>query len=386
MSTAIGFFKRVLTAINPPASQPSLDSKPLKFGILGAAAIAPSALILPVRSHPEAVVYAVAARDASRAAAYAKKHGIPKAYGGPTGYQELLDDPEIDVIYNPLPNGLHYEWTIKALQAGKHVLLEKPAADTAEETRKMFDLAEKKDLVLLEAFHYRFHPAIQRVKAIIDSGELGAIKHISTALAIPAGGFKSGDIRFNHSLGGGALMDMGCYTLNCIRYLSSSEPISVISAEHTLHTSDVDRRTISTFALPNNATASLMCDLGVPLSYGIIPSMPQIGATVTCEGGVIEIYNFVLPTIYHSIKVTTKLAAGKGSTKRVEKVYTFEEGKMIGKGEAWWTTYRYQLEAFVDRVKGRTPQTWVDRDDSIANMHWIEEVYAKVLSSSYLPL
>ncbi|KAF5383625.1 hypothetical protein D9615_003556 [Tricholomella constricta] len=384
MSTVIGFVKRVFTALSPPASQPSPDSKPLKFGILGAAAIAPIALISPAKNHPETVVYAVAARDKARAAAFAKKYGIEKVYGGPTGYQELLDDPEIDAIYNPLPNGLHYEWTMKALAAGKHVLLEKPPADTAEETRQMFELAEKKGLVLLEAFHYRFHPAIQRVKAIIDSGDLGAIKHISATLALPKGIMKSNDIRYNYALGGGALMDMGCYTLDCIRYLSSSNPTSVLSANHDLHTPasaassfkpDVDRSTTATLALPNDATASLKCDLGIPFSYGIVPSVPQVRAIVTCEGGEIDMFNFVAPTLYHSIKVTTKGANG-GKT-RVEKVYTFAEGKMEGKGEAWWMTYRFQLEAFVDRVKGRTPQTWVEKEDSIANMHWIEQIYAK---------
>jgi predicted dehydrogenase len=127
-------------------------SRPLRFGILGAANIAPPALINPAISHPEAEVYAVAARDPQRAQAYARKHGIPKVH---TSYDALIHDPEIDAVYNPLPNGLHYEWTMKALEAGKHVLLEKPAANTAEETKQMFELAERKGLVLLEAFHYR---------------------------------------------------------------------------------------------------------------------------------------------------------------------------------------------------------------------------------------
>jgi predicted dehydrogenase len=109
-----------------------------------------------------------------------------------------------------LPNGLHYEWTIKALMAGKHVLLEKPSANTAEETRKMFALAAEKKLVLLEAFHYRFHPAIRRVKAIVDSGEIGAVNSIAATMVMPPGIIKKGDIRFDYDLGGGAAMDMGC--------------------------------------------------------------------------------------------------------------------------------------------------------------------------------
>jgi len=382
MATLLGFISRMYSILNPPSPPPLAGSKPIKFGILGAAAIAPSALIIPAQSHPEVLIHAVAARDLGRANTFAKKHGIGKVYGGLNGYQEMLDDPEIDAIYNPLPNGLHYEWTMKALAAGKHVLVEKPSANTAGETRLMFELAESKGLVLLESLHYRFHPAIQRMKAIIDSGELGKIKSISTFLTIPQGFVKPGDIRLDLELGGGGLMDMGCYTLDCIRYLASRNPTSIISAQHELYTPpsapssfapNIDRGTMVTFALPNDITASLTCDMGKPLTYGIFPPIPQVRAIVSCDGGDVELYNFVLPTLYHSLTIRTR--SGEGYKKRVEKVYTFSDGKMRGKGEAWWLTWRYQLEAFVDKLKGREPQTWVSKEDSISNMEWIEKIY-----------
>ncbi|KAJ7224058.1 NAD(P)-binding protein [Mycena pura] len=368
MSSVFGLVKRVTTALNPPATQSSPDTKPLKFGILGAAAIAPDALITPVKSHPEAVVYAVAARSKDRAAAFAKKHGIEKVFGGPTGYQELIDDPDIDAIYNPLPNGLHYEWTMKALAAGKHVLLEKPSANTAEETRNMFALAEKKDLVLLEAFHYRrvFHPVAHRVKAVIESGELGAVKSTSTALTIPRGFMKADDIRFNYSLGGGAMMDLGCYVINATRYFAGANPTSVESVDHELTSPQIDRRTAAKFTLPGSITSTILCDLGVPPTLGVIPSLPNIKAVIKCEKGEIEVYNYVMPTLYHSITVTA------GGKKRVEKAYTFPD-----LGQPWWTTYRYQLEAFVNKVKGRAPHAWVTKEDSISNMEVVESVYAK---------
>jgi predicted dehydrogenase len=104
---------------------------------------------------PDVVLYAVAARDLSRAEGFAKEHGFKKVYGGSNGYQELINDPEVDVIYNPLPNSLHYECTMKALRGGKHVLLEKPATNTASESRDIFELAKEKGLIVLEAFHYR---------------------------------------------------------------------------------------------------------------------------------------------------------------------------------------------------------------------------------------
>ncbi|KAF7356300.1 hypothetical protein MVEN_00961900 [Mycena venus] len=390
MSSFLGLVSRVRSSLNPPEAQPLPDSKPLKFGVLGAASIAPQALITPVKSHPEAVVYAVAARDKDRAAAFAKKHGIGKVFGGADSYQKLLDDPEIDAIYNPLPNGLHYEWTMKALAAGKHVLLEKPAANTAEETRKMFELAESKGLVLLEAFHYRFHPVANRVKAIVESGELGAVKSTSTTLAVPRGIMKAGDIRFNYSLGGGALMDMGCYTINSMRYFTGADPTSVLSVEHELQSPQVDRKTTAKFALPGSITSTILCDLATPPTLKIIPSLPNLNAVIECEKGEIKVpiptaiathtylflpsyanappkvMNYLAPTQYHSITVKV------GNKSRVEKAYTFPD-----LGQPWWTSYRYQLEAFVNKVKGRTPHAWVTKEDSIKNMEVIESVYAK---------
>ncbi|KAF8216898.1 NAD(P)-binding protein [Mycena galopus ATCC 62051] len=368
MGSVLGLVSRIRTSGNPPEAKPLPDNKPLKFGVLGAAAIAPSALIAPAKSHPEAVVYAVAARSKERATAFAKEHKIEKVFGGPNGYQELIDDPEIDAIYNPLPNGLHFEWTMKALAAGKHVLLEKPAANTAEEARQMFELAESKGLVLLEAFHYRFHPVAHRVKAIIESGELGAVKSTSTALSLPGWvlNLKADDIRFNYSLGGGGLMDMGCYTISSMRYFAGGDPTSVLSVKHDLQSPQIDRKTVATFALPGGITSTILCDLSSPWTLKVIPSMPNLSAIIKCEKGEIKVMNYIMPTLYHSITVTS------GGKTRVEKAYTFPD-----LGEPWWTTYRYQLEAFVNKVKGRKPHAWITKEDSIKNMEAIESVYAK---------
>jgi predicted dehydrogenase len=176
--------------------------------------------------------------------------------------------------------------------------------------------------------------------------------------------------------------------MNCIRYLSSSNPISVLSASHVLHTPssapadfvpNTDRGTTAILSLPNDVVATLNCNLGLPHYLGFIPRMPRVGVTVECEGGKVELYNFVLPTIYHSIKVYLH-----DKTTRVEKVYKFTDAGVDAKGEEWWMTYRYQLEAFVDRLRGRTPQTWVDMQDSVANIEWIEEIYAKVRPHNFL--
>ncbi|THH12823.1 hypothetical protein EW146_g7337 [Bondarzewia mesenterica] len=360
MASVYGLCKRVYTVLYPPApTDPS--STPLKFGILGAAAIAPIAIVRPVKNHPDAVLYGVAARDETRAAAFAKKWGVVKTYGS---YQELLDDPEIDVVYNPLPNGLHYEWTMKALAAGKHVLLEKPSADTAEETRKMFAFAEKKGLVLLEAFHYRFHPATQRVKEIVDSGELGQIKSIESSLTIPSGLLKDDDIRLSYNLGGGAMMDMGCYTLSMTRYLAGADPVKILSASADTSSKfpRIDIGTSAKLAFSSQTpdddsqiTATIHANFRLPARgpFGLIPAMPKMNVRAVGTEGEVKTYG--------------KEGNSKGKT-RTEKRY----GE---KGNGSWTTYRYQLEAFIDKVRGRTPQHWFDAADSIANIEWIGRIY-----------
>ncbi|KAF8500528.1 NAD(P)-binding protein [Gautieria morchelliformis] len=322
-----------------------------------------NALILAVRSHPGADVVAVAARNEQKARTFAQKHDIKGVYYGPTGYQELISDPNIDAIYNPLPNGLHFEWTAKALAAGKHVLLEKPSTDSSEETRILFQLAASKGLILLEAFHYRFHPAFRRLAEIVKGGELGKVKAVKSALAIPRGLIGDDDIRFDFDLGGGSLMDMGVYPISAVRFLASAEPTSVLTATHTPHRDRrIDRGAQATFAFPNDVTAEIECDMQVPWRLGIIPRWPNIHTTASLD-------LFPALHIYHSVTVTPK--DGK---KRVEKAYKPKEGA----GEDWWTTYRYQLEAFVDKVRGRTPHEWISAEDSINQMKAVELVYEKL--------
>ncbi|KLO16868.1 NAD-binding protein [Schizopora paradoxa] len=371
------FIGRLSKAFNP-TPVPKSDGV-LRCGILGAAKIAPLAVIIPTKSHSEFIISAVAARSKDKAEAFAKKHGIEKVYSGATGYQDLLDDKDIDVIYNPLPNGLHYEWTLKALAAGKHVLLEKPSTNTEEEARILFEYADKKGLVLLEAAHSRFHPAFIRVKEIIDSGELGKLKNVKSTLCVPrmmvGEGKNDNDIRYQLELGGGIMMDMGCYTLMAVRTTIGAEPLSVISASATpiAFGTEEQRKTIdigteAALAFPSDVTAEIQCHSRWPGwgPFGLLPRYPDVKLEATCEGGKITLDNFVVPTLYHKIQVVP--INGK---KRTEWAYTFKDGT----GEDWWLTYRYQLEAFVDKIKGRQPKTWITGEESIGNMKWIEEIY-----------
>ncbi|KAI0649102.1 NAD-P-binding protein [Trametes meyenii] len=355
------------------------SSPKLRFGILGAARIAPDALLKPARSHDDVAVVAVACRDEERGARYARKHGIPKVYAGARAYHDLVADPEIDVVYNPLPNGLHFEWTMRALHAGKHVLLEKPTTSTAEEARQIFALAEQKKLVVLEAMHSTFHPAMQRVREIVQSGELGKVKSVRVHFGLPSVVsrflFPDDDVRFKYDLAGGCTMDMGVYSVAVTRYVTGTEhtAVEVTSAESTGHPLDparIDRAMHATYALPDSVTAETTTDWAIPGwgPFGIIPSAIKLTASVSLEGGDVDFYNFVLPTAYHSIKVRPKRGAA-----RTERVYRYADGR----GEKSWSTYRYQLEAFVDKVRGRTPWAWIDAETTVTEMEILERVYAK---------
>ncbi|HMC38089.1 MAG TPA: Gfo/Idh/MocA family oxidoreductase, partial [Acidimicrobiales bacterium] len=191
-----------------------MTTTPIRIGCLGAAKIAPAALIKPARRVEGAVVAAVAARDRGRAEAFARKHGIAKVYGS---YKELVEAPDVDAVYIPLPNGLHAEWTLAALAAGKHVLCEKPFTANAAESRKVADVAATSDRVVMEAFHWRYHPYAARMLEIIGSGALGRVQRVEAALVFPLP--KWSDIRWQLDLAGGSLMDAGCYPVSIVRTL-----------------------------------------------------------------------------------------------------------------------------------------------------------------------
>ncbi|KAH9481039.1 putative oxidoreductase [Psilocybe cubensis] len=373
MSSFIASIKRAATSFNPP-TLPN-DNNPLKFGIISTADISVQALILPARSHPSVEVYAIAGRNPENTEKFAKKHSIRKVYSGKDAYQALVEDPEIDVVYIPLPNIMHYEWTMRSLNAGKHVLVEKPIAMRAEEARRAHELAETKGLVLMEAMHVRFHPAVARLREIIERGDIGSIKHISSTTFLPslAGALYTDD---KFALGKGCMMDVGCYAIEMIRLVSSSVPISVTSAEYDTdvhHVHNMDDNVRGTLQLPNGVTADFASKISVPPRFGIIPKL-DFGVEVVGEKGTAKLNQYMFPHLYHSIVVTD--LSGK---KTIHKAYTFSDGDGTRPaGEPWWSTFRYQLEAFVTRIKGNKPRIWMSKEDSVAVMQAIEQTYEKM--------
>ncbi len=211
---------------------------PVRWGILGTAKIALEKVIPGMRGSALAQVVAIASRDITKARAAANRLGIPRAYGS---YQELIDDPDIEAIYNPLPNHLHVLWSIRAAEQGKHVLCEKPIALTAREARELLEARDRSGVQIGEAFMVRTHPQWLKVKEIIASGRIGELRLI-------AGHFSyyrrdPGDIRSRVEWGGGALMDVGCYPITISRWLFGTEPTEVVGLIERDPDMQIDRLT-----------------------------------------------------------------------------------------------------------------------------------------------
>ena len=193
----------------------------LRWGVLGTANIGRVAVNPAIQASSNGELVAVASREAGRAREFASKWGIPRAYGG---YEALLDDPEIGAVYIPLPNSLHRSWAIRAAEKGKHVLCEKPLALTPGEGREMLAAADANGVKLMEAFMYRFHPRTLKVIELVQGGTLGALRMVRSAFTFRL--TRPDNIRLQPELGGGALMDVGCYCVNLSRTLAGSEPIA----------------------------------------------------------------------------------------------------------------------------------------------------------------
>jgi len=316
----------------------------VRIGILGAARIAPHALIKPAQSVGRAKVVAVAARDRSRAQSFADKWAIPRVHDS---YQAIIDDPAIDAVYNPLPNSLHAEWTIAALNAGKHVLCEKPLTSNATQARQVADVATDSGLVLMEAFHYRYHPLMARAIEVAR-GEIGELRHVESWMQVPL--FKRNDIRFELTLAGGALMDLGCYSIHQLRSLTGEEPtVNRAEAKERRRSVGVDRWTQAHLGFPSGATGKLTVSL-----YGATPLRIAFRAIGTA--GSLRVFNPAGPQYFHRFRVTD--ANGTTRTEKFPKV----------------ATYNFQLEAFCDSVLGGA-EVLTGPMDSIANMAVIDAIY-----------
>ncbi|GAB2986798.1 Gfo/Idh/MocA family oxidoreductase [Amycolatopsis acidiphila] len=313
----------------------------LRVGVLGAASVVPMALLRPAAAEPDVVVTAIAARDRERARRFAERHGIPEVH---QDYAALLADPRIDAVYNPLPNGLHGRWTIAALEAGKHVLCEKPFTANAQEAEAVAAVARRTGLVAMEAFHYRYHALTARMLEL--RAELGPVRRIDTWFAFPL--LPAKNIRWNLGLAGGATMDVGCYAMHLLRTLAGAEP-RITSATAKLRYPGVDRSMRAEATFDDGMTGSIDVSM---LSHRIFTA----GARVVGERGAMRVFNPYAPQAFHRLTIRT------GGRRRVEHV------------DRKPSSYAAQLHAFAGAVLHGEPVV-TGIDDAVANMRALDACY-----------
>ncbi|HET8914956.1 MAG TPA: Gfo/Idh/MocA family oxidoreductase [Propionibacteriaceae bacterium] len=316
----------------------------IRVGILGAARIAPTAVVKPAAAESEMVVTAIAARDLQRARQFAAKHEIPTAYGS---YSELLADPSIDAVYIALPNGLHGGWTKAALQAGKHVLCEKPFAANAEEATSLAEAARHSGLVVMEAFHYRYHALMARMLEIINSDELGSITKMEAWLCFPL--VPANDIRWDYQLAGGALMDAGCYPIHLLRTLAGAEP-EVSTATAKMRRPAVDRLLQAKLNFPGRGTGLITASM---LSRQVLGA----GARVHGTRGTMKVLNPYHPQLGHRLVIRSSV---RHATEHVPRQPS---------------TFASQLRAFIGAIMRGEP-VLTGPADAVANMTVIDACYA----------
>ena len=314
----------------------------IRFGTLGAARITPRALIEPCQDELRASVHVVAARDRSRAESFAKEHDIPIVVDS---YQEVISHPEVDAVYNPLHIGAHHEWSIKALQAGKHVLCEKSFACNAKEAAEMAAVGKQTGKVLMDAFHYRYHPCFIRAKDIVDSGVLGEILEIDAEFYVP--GISPHDIRSNYETAGGVTMDIGCYPISWVRHITGEEPI-VVNATAEEGAPGVDVMLEADFTFPSGILAHISGDMR---------SRGSFGSNMSVKGteGTMLVKNPLAPQMGHRIDVKI-------------------DGNTTSETLDLRPSYSYQMDAFLDAIENGSP-LYTDAEDAVNQMMAIDSCY-----------
>jgi D-xylose 1-dehydrogenase (NADP+, D-xylono-1,5-lactone-forming) len=229
----------------------------IAWGILSTARIA-GRLVEGARAAADADIVAVGSRHERSAQAFADAHGIPRAHGS---YEALLADPDVEAVYLPLPNSMHVAWTLRALEAGKHVLCEKPMDRRPDQVARAFDLAQARGLVLSEAFMWRHHPQTARLRSLLDDGAIGDVHLVRASFSFMLAG--DVDVRLDPALDGGALMDVGCYAVSGVRLVAGGEPRSV-AAEAVTGPSEVDMRLAGLLRFDGDVLAMIDCGLDLP--------------------------------------------------------------------------------------------------------------------------
>jgi predicted dehydrogenase len=312
-------------------------SDPVRFGILSTAHIN-RLVIPPAQASPKVELVAVASRDDTRADAYAREWGIERAYGS---YEALLEDEDVEAVYVSLPNSLHVPWSIRALEAGKHVLCEKPLARTAADAEDAFDAAEHAGRLLMEAFMWRHTPQTTRLTELVAEGAIGRLRLVRAAFSFFLDNPEN--VRLRPDVEGGALMDVGCYCVNGARLLAG-EPERVYG-EQTLGPTGVDVTFAGTLRFPGDVVAQIDCGF-------VLPSRDELEA-VGEEG------SLFLADPWHAERPVIELRR-EGEVERIE----------VERADA----YRLELENMSAAIRG-VGEPLLGREDAVGNARVIEALY-----------
>jgi xylose dehydrogenase (NAD/NADP) len=312
----------------------------VRWGLLSTARI--NRLVLAGARESERVdVVAVASRGAARAEAYAREQGIERAYGS---YEALLEDPDVEAVYIPLPNSLHVEWSVRALEAGKHVLCEKPFSRHPEEVERVFDVARSAGLIVSEGFMWRHHPQTAKLAELVARGAIGRLRLVRAAFSFRLAAVHGAeDARFDPELDGGSLMDVGCYCVNSIRFLAG-EPARV-GAEHVVGPSGVDVCFTATLRLPDDVLGHFDCGF-------VLPHRDEI--EVVGENGSLHVED-----PFHIRAPGIELRSEEG----VERIAVEPAN-----------SYRLELENVSDAIRGVAP-VLLGRDDAVGQARALQVLY-----------
>jgi predicted dehydrogenase len=318
--------------------------------------------------------------------------------------EEILDDPNIDAIFIPLPNSLHFEWAVRAIRAGKHVLLEKPSVSNATEANILFNLPELPQPnapVLLEAFHSLFHPVVHLFRSFFNPAD---VVHVHTDSMVPWLLTAKDNIEFNYSLSGGSMMQLGTYNFAMLRIIFNDEPEECLTCDTSIFGDGVhdkcDYDFKARFRFPNGGIGEAMTSLRGPILWKPSEARVTTREVLVFDNALpatqekvltrqVTLHGFIHACAWHRIDVEDsyvirnkgdRLPVKKWVESKSHKAYTYKEasGEFANlPGEDWWMSYRYQLEEFVNRVKGRQTQFWVNGVDSVNQMKMIDMAYEK---------
>ncbi len=319
-------------------------SKRIRWGILGTANIAARRVIPAIRQSRNGEVVAVASRNKEKAQAYAQEHAIPKSYGS---YEALLSDPQLDAIYNPLPNNLHAEWSIRCAEVGRPTLCEKPLASSAQEAQIMVDRFREQKVPFAEAFMYRFHPRTERVQQLLREEVIGDLHLINAMFTFAIR--KRQDIRLQLSTAGGALWDIGAYCVNVMRLMTGEEPIAAHAFGYFGPQTGVDETLVGLLQFPNGILGNFGCGLRSERTHGY---------RLLGSEGCIQVDNGLGPE--HA--ATTKIVIVRGGR---------EERILIPPANE----YQLMVEDFADALLENRPPRF-SGEDGVANMVVLDRLIA----------